>query len=244
MTNPFQSIAGTPESPFRHQGDPVNRNHLKMHSKSSERRKWSQPTLPPRNHRSALANYPAPSRPMAWPMFPTLRKEPQWAHRRHIGNRYAWHSHSDGYALALLNSHFFVGKNNQETGIFRINGDGSVTFVPPEQFKLKSRTSSSSLLVVHPNRSLPKNFGESSHRHERILVFKPAGTVERHEFNLWRGFGVEARTGWQKQRAYFGISARSSAGATGQVQVPHSLPCLGRPTSRQAPRRCRRAEKP
>jgi len=39
-------------------------------------------------------------------------------------------------ALELLNSHFFIGKNDQETGIFRINDDGSTTFVPPDQFKL------------------------------------------------------------------------------------------------------------
>ena len=36
-----------------------------------------------------------------------------------------------------MNSHFFIGKNNQETGIFRINDDGSATFMPPEQFKLE-----------------------------------------------------------------------------------------------------------
>lgn len=32
------------------------------------------------------------------------------------------------------------------------------------------------------------------------MVFKPGGTAEPHEFNLWLGFGVEARKGWQKQR--------------------------------------------
>jgi phage/plasmid-associated DNA primase len=32
------------------------------------------------------------------------------------------------------------------------------------------------------------------------MVFKPGGTTEPHEYNLWRGFGVEPRQGWQKQR--------------------------------------------
>ena len=39
-------------------------------------------------------------------------------------------------ALTVLNSHFFVGKNNDETGIFRIKDDGLATFTPSDQFKL------------------------------------------------------------------------------------------------------------
>jgi hypothetical protein len=39
-------------------------------------------------------------------------------------------------ALALLNSTYFIGKSNKETGIFRINADGSATFVPPDKFKI------------------------------------------------------------------------------------------------------------
>jgi len=45
-----------------------------------------------------------------------------------------------------------------------------------------------------------KFWRESPQRHERVIVFKPGGTTEPREFNLWRGFGVEARKGWQKQR--------------------------------------------
>jgi hypothetical protein len=37
-------------------------------------------------------------------------------------------------------------------------------------------------------------------RHQRKIVFKPEGTTDPTEFNLWRGFGVEPRRGWQKQR--------------------------------------------
>jgi hypothetical protein len=111
-------------------------------------------------------------------------------------------TYSAGDALTLLNSHFFIGKNNQETGIFRINDDGSVTFVPPEQFKLEVQN-----IFVKPSgsgsaKAIPaeKFWKESPQRHERVMVFKPGGTTEPHEFNLWGGFGVEARKGWQKQR--------------------------------------------
>ena len=104
-------------------------------------------------------------------------------------------------ALELLNSHFFIGKNNQETGIFRINDDGSLTFVPPEQFKLDVanifvRTSGGSAKPI----PVEKYWKESPQRHERKIVFKPGGTTEPDEFNLWQGFGVEPRKGWQKQR--------------------------------------------
>src|SRR5258707_7455138 len=32
------------------------------------------------------------------------------------------------HALRLLNSHYFIGKNGQETAVFRINDDRSATF--------------------------------------------------------------------------------------------------------------------
>jgi hypothetical protein len=90
-------------------------------------------------------------------------------------------------ALKLINSHFFIGKNNQETGIFRINNDGSVTFMPSEQFKLDVanilvRTSGGSAKPI----PVEKFWKENSERHERKIVFKPGGTAERHEFNLWQ----------------------------------------------------------
>jgi hypothetical protein len=46
-------------------------------------------------------------------------------------------TYSETDAIALLNSHFFIGKNGQEIGVFRVNDDGSVSFVSPEQFKLE-----------------------------------------------------------------------------------------------------------
>jgi hypothetical protein len=43
---------------------------------------------------------------------------------------------------------------------------------------------------------------KSPDRDEKTLVVKPGGTAEPHEYNLWRGFGIEARKGWQKQRRF------------------------------------------
>jgi hypothetical protein len=102
-------------------------------------------------------------------------------------------------ALELLNSHFFIGTSNQEIGIFRINDDGSVRFIPPEQFKLEIQnifvqTSSGS------GKPAEKFWREHPDRHQRKIVFRPRGTTEPDEFNLWQGFGLEARRGWQKQR--------------------------------------------
>ena len=104
-------------------------------------------------------------------------------------------------ALELLNSHYFVGKSDQQTGIFRIKEDGYPVFVPPDQFKLDVAN-----IFVRPGNgsckpiSGEKFWRESPHRHQRTIVFKPGGEVEGDEFNLWRGFTVEPRRGWQKQR--------------------------------------------
>jgi hypothetical protein len=104
-------------------------------------------------------------------------------------------------ALELLNSHYLIGKSEQEVAIFRIKDDGSLAFAPLEQFKLDVGN-----IFVQPSggsgKPLPveKFWKESPKRNERKIVFKPKGTTEPDEFNLWRGFGVEARKGWQKQR--------------------------------------------
>lgn len=103
-------------------------------------------------------------------------------------------------ALTLLNSHFFVGKNNQETGIFGINDDGRATFMPPEQFKLEVQNIFVKSLGGGKPVSAEKFWKENRYRHQRVIVFKPGGVTGPHEFNIWRGFGVEPRKGWQKQR--------------------------------------------
>jgi len=107
--------------------------------------------------------------------------------------------YSGAAALDLLNSHFMVGKSKQETAIFRINDDGTISFVPTEEFKLAVQN-----IFVKDSSKKPveKYWRESKDRNERLLVFKPGGSAQPHEYNLWRGFGVEPRKGWQKQRRF------------------------------------------
>lgn len=103
-------------------------------------------------------------------------------------------TYSHDEALKLLNSHYLIGKTEQEIAIFRIKDDGSLAFTPPEQFKLDVanifvRLSSGS------DKPVEKFWRESSRRHERKIVFKPGGTTQADEFNLWSGFGdVPRRT--------------------------------------------------
>jgi hypothetical protein len=106
-------------------------------------------------------------------------------------------------ALAVLNSYYLIGKSDQNTGIFRINDDGTLTFLPPEQFKLEVQNIFVGIKAGETIKwvAADKFWKESPSRHQRRLVFKPGGTTDPSEYNLWRGFGVEARKGWQKQRA-------------------------------------------
>src|SRR3984885_15922022 len=109
--------------------------------------------------------------------------------------------HSPGAALRLLNSHYVIAKSEHDRGIFRIRDDGSLAFTKPEQFKLDVGN-----IFVQPsdgsNKPIraEKFWKEHQWRNEKIIVFKPGGTTDPSEFNLWRGFGVEPRKGWQKQR--------------------------------------------
>jgi hypothetical protein len=108
--------------------------------------------------------------------------------------------YSEPDALNLLNAHFLVGKSKQEIAIFRIDDDGTISFVPTEEFKLAVQN----IFVRVKDKSVPaeKYWRESPKRHEKVLVFKPGGTTQPDEYNLWRGFGIELRKGWQKQRRF------------------------------------------
>ena len=95
--------------------------------------------------------------------------------------------------LELLNSHYLIGKSDQEIAIFRIKDDGLLAFTPPEQFKLDIanifvRLSGSS------TKPAEKFWKENPRRHERKIVFKPGAQAEPDEFNLWRGYGVMPRS--------------------------------------------------
>ena len=109
-------------------------------------------------------------------------------------------TYSKTEALELINSHYLIGKSDQEIAIFRIKDDGLLAFTPPEQFKLDianifvRRGASAKPITVE------KFWKESPQRHQRKIVFKPGGTTGPDEFNLWRGFEVEPRKGREKQR--------------------------------------------
>ena len=114
--------------------------------------------------------------------------------------------YSPNDALEVLNSHFFVGKNNQETAIFRINVDGSATFCPTRTIQTGNSEhlrlcQALPLAAVRSSTSPPKNSGEKAPGATKGLLFSNrAARADPYEFNLWRGFGVEPRKGWQKQR--------------------------------------------
>ncbi len=143
--------------------------------------------------RTETSEQPANTGPVetGFTTLPPLRRSPL------CGGKY-----TEKDALEVLNSHFFVGKSNQETAIFRINDDGTITFLPPEQFKLEIQN----ILVNVGTAKAPKLVAgdkfwkENPKRHQRKLVFKPGSTTDQSEYNLWHGYGVEPRKGWQKQR--------------------------------------------
>jgi len=101
-------------------------------------------------------------------------------------------------ALLLLNLHYFVGQTPFETAVYRLYEDGRATYVSPEQFKLEVQN----IFVrgAHRNVAVEKFWKEHKDRHQRQIVFKPGGTTDPQEFNLWKDFGVEQRHGWAKQR--------------------------------------------
>lgn len=125
--------------------------------------------------------------------LPALRRPPL------SGGRY-----SPQDALAVLNAYYFVGKSNQETGIFRIDDDGTATFLPPDQFKLEIQHM---FVGVNSNGAIKfipaeKFWRENANRNQKRLVFKPGGTTDPCEYNLWRGFGVAPCKGWRKQKRF------------------------------------------
>jgi hypothetical protein len=102
--------------------------------------------------------------------------------------------YSRNEALELLNSHYLIGKTDQEIAIHRIKDNGSLAFTPNEQFKLDLAnifvTSSSG--SARP-KSAEKFWKEHPQRHQRHIVFKPGEITGPDEHNLWQGFDVAPR---------------------------------------------------
>jgi hypothetical protein len=102
--------------------------------------------------------------------------------------------HSRDEALELLNSHYLIGKTDQEIAIHRIKNDGSLAFTPNEQFRLDVanifvRSSSGTGKPL----SAEKFWKEHPQRHQRNIVFKPGRITGPDEHNLWQGFDAAPR---------------------------------------------------
>jgi hypothetical protein len=190
MMHPFQSIVGPASL-----GSPAHLNERQVFGEriAEDTRAHEQPPIgiPGTEKPNTGEQSVAPNRVATGLLtLPALRRSPL------LGGKY-----SEQDALTVLNSHYFIGKSSQETAIFRINDDGTVTFLKPEQFKLEIQNLFVYVGVGGVVRLVPadKFWKENPKRHQKNLVFKPAGTTDQSEYNLWRGYGVEPRIGWEKQ---------------------------------------------
>jgi hypothetical protein len=115
--------------------------------------------------------------------------------------------YSPDAALELMNSWFLVSERDGEVGIYRIEDDGALTYLAPEHFKLllANLLVDVSLLNQHSNRKLIGIdvfwLRHPQRRTCRKIVFEPSGQVGQDEYNLWRGFAVGRKRGFQKQRS-------------------------------------------
>jgi hypothetical protein len=109
-----------------------------------------------------------------------------------------------GDLLLLFNSHFLVDAGG--TGmIFRIEDTGFLKALRKENFI----TATANIFVELPDQDDPTRvkrveaglwwLRQEGRRQQRI-VFKPEGTSDPNEFNLWQGFAVIPTRGWSKQR--------------------------------------------
>ena len=186
MTGPFQSIIDTTQNLLGHQ---VEDDELADISISLKKTPFGI------GERSAGIEKDSRRKPPETKKVAALTARPPQQRKPLRGGVY-----TPNEVLELLNSHYMIGKSEQEVAVFRIKDDGSLAFTPPEQFKLDL----ANIFVQPSGRANPipaeKFWKESPHRHQRKIVFKPGGTTQPDEFNLWRGFAVEPRKGWQKQR--------------------------------------------
>jgi hypothetical protein len=105
-------------------------------------------------------------------------------------------------AIALINEHYCIGTTENDVAIYRIADDGTLSFVKTDEFKL--HVANMQVEVWLDNRrkifAASKHWMESKLRNQKAIVFKPGGTNKPNEYNQWRGFGIVARKGFQRQR--------------------------------------------
>jgi hypothetical protein len=101
-------------------------------------------------------------------------------------------------ALDSMNAWFFVSEVNGEVSISRIEEDGTLTHFGLDDLQLLL----SNTFVEIGNRHMPiSKFWLAHHcRRQCKIVFKPRGTVEANEYNLFRGFAIAPMVGIRKQR--------------------------------------------
>ena len=137
------------------------------------------------------------------PLPPAATPAPSLAQRQPLltGGLY-----NESAALANMNDYFFVGERDGEVGIYRVEDDGTITFLQNDQFALLLGN-----VFVQVGGTSPTSQGKPvpvakfwlTHLHRRTcrrIVFEPSGHVDPRDHNLWRGFGVQPKRGFQKQR--------------------------------------------
>jgi hypothetical protein len=111
-----------------------------------------------------------------------------------------------GPALDLMNSWFFVSEQGGEVGIYRIEDDGTLTYLAMDDFRLRL---ANMFVDVSSQNQQPGSklvgidkfwLQHPARRQCNKIVFEPGGKVGIDEYNSWRGFAVLPTAGWQKQR--------------------------------------------
>jgi hypothetical protein len=107
-------------------------------------------------------------------------------------------TYAEAQALTLINGQHFIGLTDSEVGIYRVNDDGSATFIPEKDFKLllanvRVQRKGGALIPAE------KFWREHPQRLELNIIFDPRET-KPGEYNLWRGFAVQPKPakGWGK----------------------------------------------
>lgn len=133
------------------------------------------------------------------PQAPAVAGQP---HRQPIQGGF----YNESNALTLMNDHFFVGERDGEVGIYRVEDDGTITFLQNDQFALllgNVFVEAGGVSTAVQGKVVPIAKFWLTHRHRRTcrrIVFEPSQHVDPQDYNLWRGFAVQPKTGFQKQR--------------------------------------------
>ena len=101
-------------------------------------------------------------------------------------------------ALEVMNALFFVSETDGEVSISRVENDGTLTYFGLEDFQLLL----SNTFVNFANRPIPigKYWLANPGRRTCRIVFEPTLQIQDGDYNLFRGFAIRPRKGYQKQR--------------------------------------------